>query len=84
MARQLNQAFMKAMKPSPALAAIVGSSELPRTEAVKKMWDYIKKHNLQDPQNKRNIRADDRLKPLFGKEIISMFELAKIISQHLS
>ena len=81
--RSPNAAFMKAMKPSAALAAIVGTAALPRTEVTKKVWEYIKKHDLQDPKNRRNINADAKLKPLFGKDQVSMFELTKIVSGHL-
>lgn len=83
-ARKPNAAFMKPLTPSPTLAAIIGSEAVPRTEVTKKIWDYIKKHNLQDPANKRNINADDKLRPLFGKDQVSMFELTKIVSGHLS
>lgn len=80
-----NSAFMKAMKPSEALSAIVGDKPLPRTEVTKKLWDYIKKHNLQDPKEKRNIIADEKLKPIFGgKKSVSMFEMTKLVNQHLS
>ncbi|MCD8515842.1 MAG: SWIB/MDM2 domain-containing protein [Burkholderiaceae bacterium] len=83
-ARKPNAAFMKPLTPSPTLAAVIGSAAVPRTEVTKKIWDYIKKHNLQDPANKRNINADDKLRPLFGKDQVSMFELTKIVSGHLS
>lgn len=82
--RKPNAAFMKAMTPSAILAAIVGSSPLPRTQVVKKMWVYIKKYDLQNPKNRRNILADAKLKPLFKKAEISMFDMAKIINKHLS
>lgn len=82
-ARKPNAAFMKPLTPSPTLAAIIGSSPLPRTEVTKKIWEYIKKHDLQDPANRRNINADDKLRPLFGKEQVSMFELTKLVSGHL-
>ncbi|HZX25799.1 MAG TPA: SWIB/MDM2 domain-containing protein [Telluria sp.] len=83
-ARKPNAAFMKAMTPSDKLAAVVGSSPLPRTEVTKKVWDYIKKHNLQDAANKRMINADDKLKAVFGgKGQVSMFEMTKLISDHL-
>lgn len=72
------------MKPSAELAKVVGASPLPRTEAVKKMWDYIKKHKLQDAKNRRNINADENLKAIFKKNQVTMFELAKILSKHLS
>ena len=81
--RTPNPAFMKALTPSAALAAVVGATPLPRTEVVSKMWVYIKKHNLQDATNRRAINADDKLKPLFGKNQVSMFELTKIVSGHL-
>ncbi|WP_197536777.1 SWIB/MDM2 domain-containing protein [Halobacteriovorax marinus] len=75
---------MKAMTPSADLAAVIGDKAVPRTEAVKKMWDYIKKNNLQNPKNKRNILADDLLKKVFGKKEVTMFELAGILGKHLS
>ena len=83
-ARKPNAAFMRALTPSSTLGAVIGSSAVPRTEAVKKIWDYIKKNNLQDKANRRMINADDKLRPLFGKEQVSMFDLAKILSKHLS
>lgn len=82
-ARTPNAAFMKALTPSAVLAAVIGAAALPRTEVTKKIWDYIKKHDLQDPKNRRNINADEKLKPLFGKAQVSMFELTKIVSGHL-
>jgi chromatin remodeling complex protein RSC6 len=83
-ARKPNAAFMKAMTPSASLAAVVGAAALPRTEVTKKVWDYIKKHDLQDPANRRNINADDKLKAVFGgKAQVSMFEMTKLISDHL-
>ncbi len=82
-ARKPNAAFMKPLTPSATLAAVIGAQPMPRTEVTKKIWEYIKKHNLQDPKNKRNINADDKLKPLFGKAQVSMFELTKIVSGHL-
>lgn len=82
--RKPNAAFMKAMTPSAILAAIVGSAPLPRTQVVKKMWIYIKKYDLQNPKNRRNIIADTKLKPLFKKAEVSMFDMAKIINKHLS
>ncbi len=81
--RKPNAAFMKALTPSTTLAAIVGSSALPRTEVVKKLWAYIKKNGLQDSKNRRNINADDKLKPIFGKNTVSMFEMTKLVSKHL-
>ncbi|MBP8191815.1 MAG: hypothetical protein RLZZ369_2384 [Pseudomonadota bacterium] len=82
--RAPNAAFLKPLTPSPALAAVIGAAPLPRTEVTKKVWEYIKKHNLQDAANKRNINADDKLKPIFGKPQVTMFELTKLISQQLS
>lgn len=83
-ARKPNAAFMKPLTPSSHLAAVVGDKALPRTEVVKKLWGYIKKHNLQDKKNRRNINADDKLKPIFaGKAQVSMFDMAKLISKHL-
>ena len=81
--RKPNAAFMKAMTPSAALAAIVGGSPLPRTEVTKKVWDYIKKNKLQDAVNKRMINADAKLKELFQKAQVSMFEMTKLVSNHL-
>ena len=74
---------MKPLQPSEKLAAVVGTSPLPRTEVVKKLWDYIKKNDLQDKANRRMINADDKLKPIFGKNQISMFEMNKLIAGHL-
>ncbi|MGV7209457.1 SWIB/MDM2 domain-containing protein [Oxalobacteraceae bacterium A2-2] len=83
-ARKPNAAFMKELTPSAALAAVVGAAPLPRTEVTKKVWDYIKKHDLQDAANRRNINADDKLKAVFGgKAQVSMFEMTKLISDHL-
>jgi upstream activation factor subunit UAF30 len=83
--RSPNPAFMKAMKPSDALAKIVGSEPLPRTEITKKLWEYIKKNNLQDAKNKRNINADENLLAVFdGKNQVSMFEMTKLVNKHLS
>ena len=81
--RTPNAAFMKALTPSPALAAVVGSTPLPRTAIVSKLWEYIKKHDLQDKANKRNINADAKLKEIFGKAQVSMFELAALIGKHV-
>jgi chromatin remodeling complex protein RSC6 len=81
--RKPNPAFMKPLTPSTALAAIVGASPLPRTQIVKKIWDYIKKHGLQDAKNRRNINADANLRPIFGKATVSMFEMTKLVSKHL-
>ncbi|MBV7537327.1 MULTISPECIES: SWIB/MDM2 domain-containing protein [unclassified Duganella] len=83
-ARKPNAAFMKALTPSASLAAVVGAAPLPRTEVTKKVWEYIKKHDLQDAANRRNINADDKLKAVFGgKAQVSMFEMTKLISDHL-
>lgn len=80
-----NAAFMKPMTVSADLAAVVGNGPMPRSEVVKKMWEYIKSHDLQDPQNKRNINADENLKKVFGgKATVNMFEMTKLVSQHLS
>ena len=81
--RKPNAAFMKAMTPSSSLAAIVGSTPLPRTEVTKKVWDYIKKNKLQDAVNRRMINADDKLKQVLGKAKVTMFEMTKLISSHL-
>jgi len=72
------------MNISPALAAVIGATPIPRTEVTKKIWEYIKKNNLQDAANKRNINADDKLKVIFGKPQVTMFEMTKLISAHLS
>jgi chromatin remodeling complex protein RSC6 len=83
--RSPNAAFMKALTPSSQLAAVVGDKPLPRTEVVKKLWQYIKKNNLQDAKNRRAINADDKLKPVFGgKAQVSMFDMTKLVSKHLS
>jgi upstream activation factor subunit UAF30 len=84
-ARKPNPAFMKPLTPSPALAAVVGSAGMPRTEVVKKIWVYIKKNGLQDSKNRRMINADDKLKAVFGgKSQVSMFDMAKHLAKHLS
>lgn len=76
---------MKPMKVSAELAAVVGEGPMPRSEVTKKIWAYIKEHGLQDSQNKRNINADEKLKAVFGgKSQVSMFEMTKLVSQHLS
>ncbi len=83
-ARKPNAAFMAPLTCSPALADVVGSKPLPRTEIIKKIWDYIKKNKLQDSKNRRMINADAKLKVLFGgKGQVSMFELAKVVSKHV-
>ena len=77
-------AFMKPMQISDELAMVVGKGPMPRSEVVKKLWEYIKKHNLQDPKNKRNILADEKLKVLFGgKGEVTMFEMTKLVSPHM-
>ena len=82
-ARKPNAAFMKPLELSKELAEVIGSKPLPRTEVVRSLWKYIKKNNLQDPKNKRNINADDKLKAVFGKSVVNMFEMTKLISKHL-
>jgi upstream activation factor subunit UAF30 len=82
--RKPNAAFMKPMTPSSTLAAVVGSNPMPRTEVTSKLWGYIKKNNLQDKTNRRNINADDKLREVFGgKKTVSMFEMTKLVSKHL-
>ncbi len=82
--RTPNAAFMKPMTPSATLAAVIGATPLPRTEVTKKIWEYIKKSKLQDEMNKRMINADDKLKAVFGgKKQVSMFEMTKLVSDHL-
>lgn len=77
-------AFMKPVQPDEVLAAVVGSKPVPRTEIVKQLWVYIKKNNLQDAKNKRNINADDKLQKVFdGKKTVNMFEMTKLVSNHL-
>jgi upstream activation factor subunit UAF30 len=82
--RAPNPAFMKALTPSPALAAVIGATPVPRTEVVKRMWDYIKANGLQDSSNKRNINADAKLKLVFGKDQVTMFEMTGLVGKHLS
>ncbi len=83
--RKPNAAFMKPMTPSSTLAEIVGAKPLPRTEVTSKVWAYIKKHNLQDAKDKKQINADDKLKAVFGgKKSVNMFEMTKLVSKHLS
>ena len=80
-----NSAFMKPMTLSDELAAVVGKGPMPRSEVVKALWVYIKKNNLQDPENKRNINADAKLEKVFdGKKVVNMFEMTKLVSKHLS
>ena len=82
--RTPNAAFMAALNPSPELAAVIGDKPLPRTEITKKLWEYIKKYNLQDSANKRMINGDDKLKAIFGKPQVSMFEMTKLVSKHIT
>lgn len=85
MAEKKVSAFMKPMNLSADLEAVVGKGPMPRSEVVKALWVYIKKHNLQDPQKKRNIVADAKLKVVFGgKAVVDMFEMTKLVSKHLS
>ncbi len=85
MAEKKVSAFMKPMNVSADLAAVVGKGPMPRSEVVKALWVYIKKNNLQDPKNKRNINADESLKKVFGgKAVVNMFEMTKLVSKHLS
>lgn len=81
--RKPNAAFMKAMTPSPALAAVIGAMAVPRTEVTSKLWAYIKKNDLQDPKAKRFINADDKLKEVFGKPRVDMFEMTRLVQGHL-
>ncbi|KKU78449.1 MAG: hypothetical protein UY04_C0037G0007 [Parcubacteria group bacterium GW2011_GWA2_47_7] len=84
-AKKANSAFMKPMTISPELALVVGKGPMPRSEVVKALWVYIKKHDLQDPQNKRNINGDAALVAVFGgKKTVNMFEMTKLVSKHLS
>lgn len=82
-ARKPNAAFMAPLTPSATLSEVVGSKPMPRTEIVKKVWDYIKKNGLQDKSNRRMINADGKLRPIFGKDQISMFELAKVVNKNV-
>jgi upstream activation factor subunit UAF30 len=83
--KPMSAAFMKPMTPSAALAAVIGSTPLPRTEVTKQLWAYIKKHNLQDPKNKRVINADAALTAVFGgKSTVDMFEMTKLVGKHLT
>ncbi len=83
--KKVSPALMKPVQPSEDLAKVVGSDPIPRSEVTKKLWEYIKGKNLQDPANKRMINADDLLKPVFGgREQVSMFEMTKLVNQHLS
>ena len=82
--KKVNPALMKPLQPSNELAAVVGSDPLPRAEVVSKVWDYIKKNNLQNPSNKREIMADEKLRAVFGKNRVTMFEMNKHLAQHLT
>ena len=83
--RKPNAAFMRPVTPSTALAAVVGSSPLPRTELTKKLWQYIKRNGLQDTKNRRNINADDKLRPVFGgRAQVTMFDMTKLVNKHVS
>ncbi len=85
MVRKANPALLKPMNLSAELEAVVGKGPMPRSQVVKKIWEYIKKKDLQNPKNKRNIFSDDMLKPLFGgKSEVTMFEMTKLISAHIS
>lgn len=79
-----DSAFMKALKPSPELAAVVGAEPMPRTEVTKRLWDYIKQNNLQNPANKRNILCDAKLKAVMGKDEVTMFEMTGLVGKHLA
>ena len=81
--KKANPALLKPLQPSKELAAVVGSDPLLRAEVVSKVWDYIKTHKLQDPQNKREIMADEKLQAVFGKNRVTMFEMNKHLAQHL-
>ena len=83
MVRKANPALLQPLNLSGELEAVVGKGPLPRSEVVKKLWEYIKKHDLQNPKNKRNILADEKLKPLFGKNEVTMFEMTKLVSGHM-
>jgi len=76
-------AFMKSLKPSAELAEVVGAEPLPRTEVTKRLWDYIKAHNLQNPANKRNVLCDSKLKAVMGKDEVTMFEMTGLVGKHL-
>jgi chromatin remodeling complex protein RSC6 len=83
--RKPSAAFMKPMSPDDVLAEVVGSKAIPRTQVTKKLWEYIKKHKLQDSKNRRMINADEKLKKVFGgKKQVSMFEMTKLVARHLS
>ena len=81
--KEANPALLKPLRPSAELAAVVGPEPLPRGQAVSRVWDYIKAHGLQNPADRREILADDKLRPLFGKDRVTMFEMNKCLAQHL-
>ena len=81
--RKPNAAFMKPMNPTATLAAVIGSGAMPRTEVTKKIWAYIKRNGLQDSKNRRMINADPKLKPIFGKTSVNMFDMTKLVNKHL-
>ena len=81
---QKPNALQQPLQPSKELAAVVGTAPLPRGEVVSKVWDYIKKHELQNPENRREILADDKLEAVFGKKKVTMFEMNKYLAQHLT
>ena len=82
-ARRPNAAFMKPVTPSPALSEVVGTKPIPRTEVTKRLWAYIKRNGLQDSKNRRMINADAKLKPVFGKGAVNMFDMTKLVNKHL-
>ena len=83
--KQKNSKFMQPMKPSKELAAVIGEGPMPRTEVTKKLWAYIKKNDLQDQKNRRNITPDEKLGKIFGtKKAVNMFEMTKLVNKHLS
>src|SRR3546814_6103434 len=81
--KKVNPALMKPLQPSKELAAVVGSDPLPRPQVVKKLWEYIKKNDLQNPENRREIRSDEKQRAVFGKDKVTMFEMNKYVAQHL-
>ena len=81
--RKPNAAFMKPVTPSPALSEIVGTRAIPRTEVTKRVWAYIKRNGLQDSKNRRMINADAKLKPIFGKGAVNMFDMTKLVNRHV-
>jgi chromatin remodeling complex protein RSC6 len=83
MARAANAALLKPMQLSPELEAVVGTGPMTRAEVTKKIWDYIKQKNLQNPSNKRNVLADDKLRAIFNKDEVTMFEMTKLVNEHL-